>query len=434
MSCGNGRVTLLRSKKRLNLSEEARLSRSLTTALAGQSFLTKELEMSRSIAKIFEDQGVLAKQFRVPEALTSVMASTGVSAMLESLRKNDFLTRASIGPVADLEKLGFLSSHKDYLQEFGISHKLLSSLDARFRIPEVSETVRLANMFSATEASKAFAALVGPSLSVQRAMESMSTPWLDIANPGLSASAFAAIQDMGSAISRVRAYDADLSSALRLELGDWRTPIAWPASIFTDLEARSKFYVSLGVNVALTNMPSPAFRESLGIAELWEAPPALIDGYEESETEEPEGSDEAAFARTNEAHDRLQRLESQLRKFIDDVMIREFGSDWPKHRVHPDVVAAWREKKQRAQRYTDADLPLIAYADFSDYERVICRRDNWRLFEVYFDRQESVRESFQRLYPIRIDTMHSRLITQDDELFLAVECKRLMKALGKRRQ
>ena len=75
-----------------------------------------------------------------------------------------------------------------------------------------------------------------------------------------------------------------------------------------------------------------------------------------------------------------------------------------------------------------ADRSLISYADFTDYIEVICRRDNWReVFEVFFRRRESVRESFQRLYPIRLDTMHARPITQEDELLLFVETRQLMK-------
>jgi len=228
-------------------------------------------------------------------------------------------------------------------------------------------------------------------------------------------------------------FDTDLSSALRLELGDWREPIDWPPLIFTDLEARSHFYGSLGVNVALTDLPTRAFRESLAIADLWDAPAPLVGDYDAPETHDKGDEDEQGFARTNEAHDRLQRLETQLRRFIDQIMIEECGPEWPKHRMQPQVFETWRDKKQRAQRHTEADLPLIAYADFTDYELVICKRDNWRLFEKYFDRPESVRESMQRLYPIRIDTMHSRPITQDDELFLMVECKRLLLAMGRKR-
>ena len=72
---------------------------------------------------------------------------------------------------------------------------------------------------------------------------------------------------------------------------------------------------------------------------------------------------------------------------------------------------------------------MIAYADFTDYVLVICRRDNWRIFKRYFGREESVRESFQRLYPIRLDTMHARQITHEDELFLYVETRRLGAAM-----
>lgn len=65
---------------------------------------------------------------------------------------------------------------------------------------------------------------------------------------------------------------------------------------------------------------------------------------------------------------------------------------------------------------------------------VIGKADNWReVFGPSFVRLESVRESFQRLYPIRLDTMHARLITQDDELLLHVEVKRLVKVVTKRR-
>lgn len=64
------------------------------------------------------------------------------------------------------------------------------------------------------------------------------------------------------------------------------------------------------------------------------------------------------------------------------------------------------------------------------YERVICKKDNWReVFGGFFDRPENVRESFQRIYPIRVDAMHARPITQDDELLLYVETRRLVKII-----
>ena len=59
------------------------------------------------------------------------------------------------------------------------------------------------------------------------------------------------------------------------------------------------------------------------------------------------------------------------------------------------------------------------------------RKDNWqKVFEPIFGRAAFVQETFQRIYPIRICTMHARLITQDDELYLYVETKRILAAIG----
>lgn len=47
-----------------------------------------------------------------------------------------------------------------------------------------------------------------------------------------------------------------------------------------------------------------------------------------------------------------------------------------------------------------------------------------------FRRPTFVQEYLQRLYPIRICTMHARMISQDDELYLYVEIKRVLSAIG----
>lgn len=76
------------------------------------------------------------------------------------------------------------------------------------------------------------------------------------------------------------------------------------------------------------------------------------------------------------------------------------------------------------------EQPLIDYADFADYRQIIERKDNWNtVFKPVFGRAEDVRESFQRLFPVRIATMHARIVTQDDELLLVVETKRVLKAI-----
>jgi hypothetical protein len=61
------------------------------------------------------------------------------------------------------------------------------------------EAARLADVFDTSLAAKALESFTG-GLSVRAAMESVKSPWLDAANPSVSASAFAVIQQMGSAI------------------------------------------------------------------------------------------------------------------------------------------------------------------------------------------------------------------------------------------
>lgn len=74
--------------------------------------------------------------------------------------------------------------------------------------------------------------------------------------------------------------------------------------------------------------------------------------------------------------------------------------------------------------------PLINYADFTEYKAIIERRDNWSaVFKSVFGRPEDIRESFQRMFPVRIATMHARLITSDDELLLLVETRRILRAI-----
>ena len=143
-----------------------------------------------------------------------------------------------------------------------------------------------------------------------------------------------------------------------------------------------------------------------------------------------EDNEEVAFQRTNAAHDLIQRFETRIRKFIDEKMKKVFGENWTEHQVPEAIRQQWLEKQQKAQDNNDCERPLIAYAAFSDYEQIITRKDNWeRAFKPIFSRRTSVQESFRRLYPTRNCTMHARLITQDDELYLFVEIKRILQAI-----
>jgi hypothetical protein len=333
----------------------------------------------------------------------------------------------------ELRRMSMVEIHSPVYREIEAAQRVIASYTERFRLPAATETARLLEQLRVDPLKDMVASFAEQESSLRRAMESMRTPWLDMQEQLRSIRGFAELQSIGAALQNVPSFDERLSGVLRVGLGDWRDSITWPSDIFTDLAARSDFYASLGFDHALTDFPAPAFEQSLDIAGLRREPPQLIELYGAPIAASDDEEEEEGLGRTNAAHDWLLRLETQLRNFIDEAMTRAFGANWHKQRLPNGLYEQWQEKKQKALQARGREWPLIAYADFTDYERVICRGDNWRdIFAAFFVRVESVRESFQRLYPIRLDTMHARPITQDDELLLFVEARRLVRAIKKR--
>ncbi len=281
------------------------------------------------------------------------------------------------------------------------------------RGPSVADT--LAQLVSAAEADRAF--------------REMHRPWLNSVDPLGSVRGFIELQGIGRLLSGATPFSVESSAAYRSALGDWRDAVSFGEEVLLGLEERAKLYRSMGFDGALTDMPADAFAESAKVAGISTERPALIAVFAPPvETAGDEG-EEAAFERTNKAHNWLLRFETQLRRFIDERMRAAFGEKWPQHRLPNGFYERWIEKHSKAGARA-SEVPLIAFADFTEYLAIIVRRDNWReVFAPYFEREEAVRESFQRLYPIRLDTMHARLITTDDELFLYVEVRRIMQAI-----
>ena len=235
------------------------------------------------------------------------------------------------------------------------------------------------------------------------------------------------LHGIGSLLRTLPPFDTKLTDTLRLDLGDWRKEVIWPSDIATNPFVRASLYDQQGFNPDLTTFPYPAFEEIVSETGLRVPKVPVAEGCD-LDGESDETVRTADFERTNNAHDLLQRFESQLRRFIDERMEVKFGPGWTKQRIPSDMRSRWRDKQRRdtgTQKW-----PIIAYADFTDYATIITRNDNWRdLFEPIFVNKISVQESFRRLYPIRLATMHARLITQDDELYLYVETKRIRSAI-----
>ena len=358
----------------------------------------------------------------------AINSDLGIRLALSAANRSQAALRTMLGPVEDLRRSGLFDASGRLASEREGVNQLASELRQRYRLPELVETLgylqspELQGIWKTLDRSR------GHTATLQRAAASLTAPWLDTADALRSISGFCDLHGIGHQLREAAAFDPGTADRLRLVLGDWRDPVEWPVPIFTDPLARSDFYLDRGLDPVLTEFPAAAFEQIATSAGLKDTPPSLLPDYSRYTDDEDE---EVGFERTNSAHDRLQRFETHMRRFIERTMIAAFGHDWIKQRVPPAIRNAWRAKRKKAKDSGEPERPLIAYADFTDYEQIILRKDNWsELFADIFNRPTMVQESFQRLYPIRICAMHARIVTQDDELYLYVETKRLLAAIG----
>lgn len=324
----------------------------------------------------------------------------------------------------DFQAAQEFSKHLDHYRD------IAKQYEASFRLPQAVEASRLlASMQLDGGAVAAYARQQLSDVASQRDLvASISRPWMREMDAARSISALMELQGLGSALQSVQGFDSTLTAALRADFGDWRDRIAFPRSVFDDPVARTEFYVERGFNSALTDFPEEAFQESLVLFGL-DVDTQDVTAWPET-MHARDATEETAFRRTNKCHNYLQRLERRLRQFIDEAMTAQYGADWPKKKLTPQMLESWEGKKSRAENSGVILTMFIEAADFTDYEAIICRKDHWReVFQGRFKRQESVRESFQRLYPIRLATMHARFVTKEDELYVLAESMRLLGAI-----
>lgn len=258
-------------------------------------------------------------------------------------------------------------------------------------------------------------------------MEAMRNPWLRAEEASRSANAFASVQAIGRTLADRSPFDEWVGSGLRSSLGDWRDHSSPAVAMLLEPHQRTRMYIERGFDPSLTDFSPSAFDESTALAGL-RAPEDGGGTHDDAET----AGDEIWYKRSRAAFDKLLRFEVAVRRYLDDAMRTAYGDGWEKRQLPPNMLAEWRERKQQASKAGGPDLPLIYYADFTHYKAMIERSDNWnKVFKAVFGRPEDVRESFQRLFPIRVCAMHARPITLDDELLLAVETQRVLAAIEK---
>ena len=351
-------------------------------------------------------------------------------ALIDEANLASNLTRAALGPIEDLRRSLQLDAVPNIANELESMRSLSVALEKQFRLPTVVETPALLRTLEIDASARVLAHYRDHESELRQAIEAMSAPWLKLQDQTRSLTGIVELQEIGHVLRTMPDFGIQSADRLRPHLGDWRASIDWPPEIFSDPLARSDFYVERGLDPALTDFPANAFDQAITIAGIKRPPPPRIGDYDHAP--DPSYDDEeAGLQRNNAAYDRLQRFETHVRRFIDRMMTAALGTNWIKHRVAGPIRQEWRDKRNKALASGEPEKPLIAYADFTDYEAIIVRNDNWReVFRSVFQRKTLVHESFRRLYPIRVCTMHSRIITQDDELYLHAETRRLLLAIG----
>ena len=375
-------------------------------------------QMGTRLVEDAQRHQTLMKDILEPSALSLV----GKNALAQVLENAERQRRLIEGPIEQARKLGLLNPQSDLNTAIKASMQAQADYEKLFRLPLQTELAQLsAAAAKATEIARFAYGAPGVGASLQAAMAGMRHPYLELEDVTGSARAFAEMQAMGQALKLHAPFEDPLGISLRSVLGDWRDPLRPEPNLWLDLNGRLSFYQARGFDVGVTRFSEAAFDES-AVAAGVAAPAAPADAAD---------LDAEGYSLARDAFADLQTFEITLRRFIARVMHAAFGETWMKRQLPAGMREGWEAKKATALKAGEAERPLIDYADFSDYRLIIERGDNWKtVFKPIFGRPEDVRESLQRLYPLRIATMHARIITSDDRLLLMVETKRVMEAVS----
>jgi len=254
----------------------------------------------------------------------------------------------------------------------------------------------------------------------------LGAAWIDRIAPETSIMGIARMTALTAAASAANPFDSSSVAALREALGDWRD-VTMPWRFLPDTNLREDFYKGRGFDPSLIQLPEPAFTHALEDVGLLRRGVVPVDDFEDV--------DEKGLLRQRmgKVYKLLFRLERALRDYIDRVMTQKCGSDWERHRCQGNgkIYQLWIQKRDRAIQSGVTPERLIEYADFTEYADLITRADNWdEVFKNVFGRTESVRESFFRLAPVRLCTMHARPITKTELMLATAEITRLLIAIG----
>ena len=120
--------------------------------------------------------------------------------------------------------------------------------------------------------------------------------------------------------------------------------------------------------------------------------------------------------RLEEPYKVLQKLETKLRECIQ-TRLETVSKNWWKERMPKDVQEKVELRKTKNEKqwpwHVNKDLPFIYYVDFTDYLKIITRRDNWnQAFKTIFKDKDAISVKLRELEPIRNAIAHFRELSR----------------------
>lgn len=351
-------------------------------------------------------------------------------AMLESFKHNSGIELA-LEKTRSLTALGLMPRELPLLRS-GLDDTTLRALEAasasligRFRLPELPEIDRLSKLLAGSGVTSHLS-------SIEHSLKAIRAPWIDSLDPTGSLERMTRLAALGDSV-RALSFDPTVLSSIEHTIGRWRDI---PNSLLTDSLGRENYFIRKGFDKTLIALPEPAFTESLAASSVLDIELlAPNSDSEEFDIEAVDLSEEEAhlFHRATRAFRLLSLFERKFREYVHDVMTGRYGPGWETGRAPENgkVCEKWVQKRDTAAKNGEEPLDLIHYADFTDYAKLVRRKDNWKdLFSAVFRDEEELGVAFRRIEKIRIVAMHNRTVTKSDLLTLGLETTLILSAIG----
>jgi hypothetical protein len=406
---------------RFHMPERSAIER-LTEGIAKQHRMLLEFTGHSEIQKAIERMH-FAAQSPTAAALREITLARPERLALESIHER--MREAQMLAGAQAIEIARFAAVKSPLAEYAAqAEKMHREMADRLRGYEVAfDASRLKGVLDDLDLT-AYKRFMPDLTALESVAASFKTPWIDRLRPEVSVMSVARMSALSAAAQTSNPFAAASVTTIREALGDWRE-VTMPWRLLPDTNLREQFYIDHGFDGNLVRLPEPAFSEALHNL-------GLVRPRTPPEAEQID-EEEILRQRMAQVYTLLFRLERGLRTYIDRVMIQKYGDDWERHRCHGNgqIYKKWFQKRDLAVQSGLQPQRLIQYADFTEYADLITKADNWKeVFQEAFDRPESVRESFHRLGPVRLCTMHARAITKTEVTLAIAEITRLLIAIG----